>query len=83
MSIKILKKVFIKKDKYVIFRMLYYRKGDNMITNEKTEKYFIISVIAFITYLLLGSFVVSGDFLELGYLIIFYLFIIVRIKFCK
>ena len=67
--------------------MLYsisdYRKGDNMITNEKTEKYLIISAIAFITYLLLGSFVVSKNFFELGYLVIFYMFIIVRFVFCK
>ena len=54
-----------------------------MITNKKSEKYLLISAIAFITYLLLGSFVVSGNFLELGYLIIFYMFIIVRIVFCK
>ena len=39
--------------------------------------------VAFITYLLLGSFVVSKNFLELGYLVIFYMFIIVRIVFCK
>ena len=63
--------------------MVNYRKGDNMVTNEKTEKFLIISAIAFITYLLLGSFVVSGDFVELGYLILFYIFIIVRIVFCK
>jgi len=54
-----------------------------MITNEKTEKYLLISAIAFITYLLLGSFVVSGDFLELCYLGIFYIFIIVRLVFYK
>lgn len=53
-----------------------------MITN-KNEKYLLISAIAFITYLLLGSFVVSKNFFELGYLIIFYMFIIVRIVFCK
>lgn len=54
-----------------------------MITNKNTEKYLIISAIAFITYLLLGSFVVSRNFLELGYLIIFYAFIIIRLVFCK
>jgi hypothetical protein len=53
-----------------------------MITN-KSEKYLLISAIAFITYLLLGSFVVSRNFFELGYLVIFYMFIIVRIVFCK
>jgi len=54
-----------------------------MITNKKREKYLLISAIAFITYLLLGSFIVSKNFLELCYLVIFYMFIIVRIKFCK
>ena len=54
-----------------------------MITNQKMEKYLLISAIAFITYLLLGSFVVSGNFVELGYLIIFYVFIIVRLVFYK
>ena len=54
-----------------------------MITNPKMEKYLLISAIAFITYLLLGSFVVGRNYLELGYLIIFYIFIIVRIVFYK
>lgn len=54
-----------------------------MITNKNREKYLLISAIAFITFLLLGSFVVSRNFLELGYLIVFYMFIIVRIVFCK
>lgn len=54
-----------------------------MITNKNIEKYLLISAIAFITFLLLGSFVVSRNFLELGYLIVFYMFIIVRIVFCK
>ena len=53
-----------------------------MITN-KSEKYLLISAIVFITYLLLGSFVVSKNFFELGYLVIFYMFIIARIVFCK
>lgn len=54
-----------------------------MITNSKREKYFVISTIIFITYLLLGSFVVSGNFLELAYLIIFYAVIIIRLLFFK
>ncbi len=54
-----------------------------MITNKKTEKYLLISAIAFITYLLLGSFVVSRNFFDLGYLIIFYCFIAIRIMFYK
>ena len=54
-----------------------------MITNNKYDKYLLISAIAFITYLLLGSFVVSKNFVELGYLVMFYMFIVARIKFCK
>ena len=54
------------------------RKGEIMITN-KSEKYLLISAIAFITYLLLGSFVVSGNFFELCYLIVFYVFILIRL----
>ena len=50
-----------------------------MITNKRLEKYLLISAIAFITYLLLGSFVVSGNFFELGYLIVFYVFILIRL----
>ena len=39
-----------------------------MITNKNIEKYLWISTILFITYLLLGSFIVSRDLLDLGYL---------------
>ena len=59
------------------------RKGEDMITNKNTEKYLVISAIIFITYLLLGSFVVSKNVLELIYLIVFYVFITVRLLFCK
>ena len=54
-----------------------------MITNDKTDKYALIFIIVFITYLLLGSFVVSGNYLDLGYLIILYGVILVRILFYK
>ena len=54
-----------------------------MITNKNTEKYLVISAIIFITYLLLGSFVVSKNILELIYLVVFYVFITVRLLFCK
>ena len=49
-----------------------------MITN-KSEKYLLISAIAFITYLLLGSFIVSKNFFELGYLVIFYMLILLKL----
>ena len=50
-----------------------------MVTEKNKEKYLVISTIIFITYLLLGSFVVSGSILDLGYLIVFYAFIILRL----
>ena len=48
-----------------------------MTTNKNVERYLWISAVMFVTYLLLGSFVVSGNLLELVYLIILYAFIIV------
>ena len=54
-----------------------------MTNNKNVEKYLWITAVVFVTYLLLGSFVVSKNFFELGYLVIFYMFIIVRIVFCK
>ena len=54
-----------------------------MITRKIGEKYLLISAIAFITYLLLGSFVVSRNFLELIYLVVFYTVIILRVKYYK
>ena len=46
-----------------------------MITNKSIEKYLWISILIFLTYLFLGSFIVSCDFLDLAYLLIIYLFI--------
>lgn len=40
------------------------------------DKYLWITLIVFVTYLLLGSFVVSRDFLDIAYLFILYSFII-------
>ena len=53
-----------------------------MIT-KKEEKCLLIMTIVFITYLLVGSFVVSRNLLDLIYLIIFYSVIVIRILFCK
>ena len=61
--------------------MLYKRKGEIMITKE--EKCLLIMTIVFITYLLVGSFVVSSNLLDLIYLILFYSVIVIRILFCK
>ena len=40
-----------------------------MTANKNIEKYLCISAVMFITYLFLGSFIVSKDFFDLGYLI--------------
>lgn len=46
-----------------------------MTTNKSIEKYLWISAVLFVTYLFLGSFVVSRNFYELVYLIVLYSFI--------
>jgi len=46
-----------------------------MTTNKNIGKCLWISVVMFVTYLLLGSFVVSKNILELAYLIILYAFL--------
>lgn len=52
-----------------------------METEEKYEKYLLLLALAFITYLLIGSFVVSNNYLDILYLITLYVFLIVgRIK---
>ena len=81
LSIKKLTQLFINKKIYVIFIMLYKRKGEIMITKE--EKCLLIMTIVFITYLLVGSFVVSRNLLDLAYLIVFYSVIAIRIWFYK
>ena len=43
-----------------------------MTTNKNIEKYLWITTVVFVTYLFLGSFVVSGNFYELVYLIFLY-----------
>lgn len=48
-----------------------------MITNKSIERYLWISTVMFITYLLVGSFVVSRDLLDLAYLVILYVFILI------
>jgi len=46
-----------------------------MTTNKSIEKYLWIAAVMFVTYLFLGSFIVSKDFFDLGYLIVLYIFI--------
>lgn len=47
-----------------------------MTTNKNVERYLWISSVVFVTFLLLGSFIISKNFLELAYLIILYAFLI-------
>lgn len=46
-----------------------------MTTNKNVERYLWISAVMFLTYLLLSSFIISGNLLELCYLVILYTFI--------
>lgn len=48
-----------------------------MANNKNVERYLWISAVMFVTYLLLGSFIVSKNLLDLFYLIILYVFIII------
>ena len=52
-----------------------------METEEKCEKYLLLLVLTFITFLLIGSFIVGNNCLDMTYLITLYVFLIVgRIK---
>ena len=48
-----------------------------MTTNKNVERYLWISSVMFVTYLLLSSFIVSKNYLELGYLVVLYTSIII------
>ena len=48
-----------------------------MTTNKNVERYLWISSVMFVTYLLLSSFIVSKNLLELGYLFVLYTIIII------
>ena len=48
-----------------------------MTTNKNVERYLWISTVMFVTYLFLSSFIVSKNYLELGYLVVLYTFIII------
>lgn len=47
-----------------------------MTNNKNVERYLWISTVMFVTYLLLGSFIVSKNYVDLGYLIVLYGFLI-------
>jgi len=47
-----------------------------MVTSKNVNKYLWLTSLIFITYLFIGSFIVSRDWLDLGYLILLYSFIV-------
>jgi hypothetical protein len=47
-----------------------------MTNSKNVEMYLWITAVVFVTYLLLSSFIVSKNYLELGYLIVLYGFLI-------
>ena len=53
-----------------------------MTTNKNIEKYLWISAVLFVTYLFLGSFIISKDLSDLFYLIVLYATLLF-IKFIK
>ena len=53
-----------------------------MTTNKSIEKYLWISAVLFVTYLFLGSFIISKDLSDLFYLIVLYATLLF-IKFIK
>lgn len=53
-----------------------------MTTNKSIEKYLWISAVLFVTYLFLGSFIISKDLSALFYLLILYATLLF-IKFMK
>lgn len=52
-----------------------------METYDKCEKYLLLLALLIITFLLVGSFIVSKNYLDIMYLITLYIFLVVgRIK---
>lgn len=48
-----------------------------METYDKCEKYLLLLALIFVTFLLIGSFIVSKDYLDIVYLITLYTFLII------
>lgn len=48
-----------------------------METYNKCEKYLMLLALVFITFLLIGSFIMSKDYLDIVYLITLYTFLII------
>lgn len=63
-------------------RVFKREKGDNMTIDKNVEKVLWMFAVMFATYLLIGSFIVSRNILDIVYLVILYTSIII-IKFTK
>ena len=48
-----------------------------METYDKCEKYLMLLALVFITFLLIGSFIVSGNYIDIVYLVTLYTFLII------
>jgi len=59
---------------WYIFSVVFMKvkEGEYMTTNNNTGKYLCRLSVVFVSYLLIGSFLVSGDYFDLTYLLILY-----------
>ena len=48
-----------------------------METYDKCEKYLMLLALVFVTFLLIGSFIVSGNYIDIIYLVTLYTFLII------
>ena len=48
-----------------------------METYDKCEKYLLLLALIFVTFLLIGSFIVSGNYIDIIYLVTLYAFLII------
>ena len=48
-----------------------------METYDKCEKYLMLLALIFVTFLLIGSFIVSGNYIDIIYLVTLYTFLII------
>ncbi len=48
-----------------------------METYDKCEKYLMLLALVFVTFLLIGSFIVSGNYIDIVYLVTLYTFLII------
>lgn len=48
-----------------------------MGTEEKCEKYLLLLALIFVTFLLIGSIIVSGSYIDVIYLVVLYIFLII------